>query len=159
MEKNSSFGGGEEVEAPETIGGVVVDSALTVANLDRHNEEKDSGRFATEEEKSQHPANMPGGQLDESGNYSEFGRDYFRGEDGSSNEMVDAGFAPPERAEDIAFPKIFSKASLPQNTVEEIQKSSMKDTRKKEAFPTRLAGESIKTNSHLNQMSGNGVRK
>ena len=153
------FGGGEEIEAPETIGGAISDAGLTAANLERHNKEDADGLYATEEEKDQHPANMPGGQLDESGNYDEAGRDFSFNVGGSSNELVDAGFAPPEQAGNIAFPKIFSKANLPENTVEEIHKSSIKDSRKKEAFPARLAGESIKTNSHLNQMSNSGSRK
>ena len=92
-----------------------------------------------------------GGAMDESGNYNGTAMGGVYDED--SNELVDAGFAAPERPEDIAYPKIFSKASLPDDTVGAIYSSSARDAKKQERFPTRLASESIATNDHMNLSS------
>ena len=75
------------------------------------------------------------------------------GFDEDSSELLDAGFAAPERSEDIAYPKIFSKASLPNDTVGAIYSSNARDAKKQEKFPARLASESIATNDHMNLSS------
>jgi hypothetical protein len=155
------FGGGEEVDAPEMIEGAerrLTSQSLALAAQEAKSKSRDEWGDAEGKE-----GGMPafengdgdfGGAMDESGRLSaDGGMGYGGSYDEDSSEMVDAGFAAPERSQDIAYPKIFSKASLPDDTVGAIYSSNARDAKKQERFPTRLASESIATNDHMNLSS------
>ena len=127
------FGGGEEVDAPQIVDGA--ERRLTHESLNRHNlnESKSKDDFGEAEGKDGSPvlesdANY-GGAMDESGNMNMHGAGISGVYDEDSSEIVDAGFAAPERPEDIACPKIFGKASLPEVAVGAIYNSSARDAK------------------------------
>jgi hypothetical protein len=164
------FGGGEEVAEPEPLDGSLRLTSANLAIAASSSGGADEGHGTVGESKDQQGTRggsgggngLGGGAggMGESGHFPDGpnGNGYNDGmgpsfEEDSGEMMMDAGFAAPERPEDIAFPKIFSKASLPDDTVGAIYSSSARDAQKSSSFPTRLANESIATNDHMNLSS------
>jgi hypothetical protein len=153
------FGGGAEVDAPEMIEGAeprLTSQSLAIASQEAKSKSKDEWGDAEGKEGGlpaiENGEGEYGGGLDESGRFGH-NAGMGAGFDEDSSELLDAGFAAPERSEDIAYPKIFSKASLPNDTVGAIYSSNARDAKKQEKFPARLASESIATNDHMNLSS------
>jgi|TARA_B110000090_G_scaffold51640_1_gene58969 hypothetical protein len=65
-------------------------------------------------------------------------------------DLQETSFIQPEMPSDIAFPKIFNKSEVPNDTVGAIYKANAKSDKKMDRFPARLNEESLATNSHMN---------